>query len=138
MGLIASFHTIIYAYGRQIYSLARAGYYLPFMSLTNARKVPHMALYAGRVQRDVRRGHAAQTTGTAREDGPDREFPHDHLCLWPADLFSGARRLLSAVHVADQRAQGAAHGIVRWDGARPDDDDDPVVHAGREARRRHR
>jgi ethanolamine permease len=49
IGLIASFHTIIYAYGRQIYSLARAGYYLPFMSLTNAKKVPHMALYAGSV-----------------------------------------------------------------------------------------
>jgi len=50
IGLIASFHTIIYAYGRQIYSLARAGYYLPFMSLTSGRhKVPHMALYAGTV-----------------------------------------------------------------------------------------
>ena len=49
IGLIASFHTIIYAYGRQIYSLARAGYYLPFMSLTNARKIPHMALFAGTV-----------------------------------------------------------------------------------------
>jgi ethanolamine permease len=49
IGLIASFHTIIYAYGRQIYSLARAGYYLPFMSLTNEKKVPHMALYAGTV-----------------------------------------------------------------------------------------
>jgi ethanolamine permease len=47
IGLIASFHTIIYAYGRQIYSLARAGYYLPFMSLTNAKKIPHMALFAG-------------------------------------------------------------------------------------------
>jgi ethanolamine permease len=49
IGLIASFHTIIYAYGRQIYSLARAGYYLPFMSLTNARKVPHVALYMGSI-----------------------------------------------------------------------------------------
>jgi ethanolamine permease len=47
IGLIASFHTIIYAYGRQIYSLARAGHYLPFMSLTNDKKVPHMALYVG-------------------------------------------------------------------------------------------
>jgi ethanolamine permease len=47
IGLIASFHTIIYAYGRQIYSLARAGYYLPFMSVTSSRKVPHMALFAG-------------------------------------------------------------------------------------------
>jgi ethanolamine permease len=50
IGLIASFHTIIYAYGRQIYSLSRAGYYLPFMSVTHGKhKVPHMALYAGTV-----------------------------------------------------------------------------------------
>jgi ethanolamine permease len=49
IGLIASFHTIIYAYGRQIYSLARAGYYLPFMSITNKRKIPHVALYAGTI-----------------------------------------------------------------------------------------
>jgi len=50
IGLIASFHTIIYAYGRQIYSLSRAGYYLPFMSVTHgSHKIPHMALYAGTV-----------------------------------------------------------------------------------------
>ena len=49
IGLIASFHTIIYAYGRQIYSLSRAGYYPGFMSLTSARKVPHMALFTGAV-----------------------------------------------------------------------------------------
>jgi ethanolamine permease len=49
IGLIASFHTIIYAYGRQIYSLARAGYYLPFMSLTSGKKIPHMALFAGTI-----------------------------------------------------------------------------------------
>jgi len=48
IGLIASFHTIIFAYGRQIYSLSRAGYYLGFMSITHHQsKVPHMALYAG-------------------------------------------------------------------------------------------
>jgi ethanolamine permease len=48
IGLIASFHTIIYAFGRQIYSLSRAGYYLPFMSLTHGtHNVPHMALYSG-------------------------------------------------------------------------------------------
>ena len=50
IGLIASFHTIIYAYGRQIYSLSRAGYYMPFMSITHGKhKVPHMALYTGTV-----------------------------------------------------------------------------------------
>jgi ethanolamine permease len=50
IGLIASFHTIIYAFGRQIYSLSRAGYYANFMSLTSGRhKVPHMALFSGAV-----------------------------------------------------------------------------------------
>ncbi len=50
IGLIASFHTIIYAFGRQIFSLSRAGYYMPFMSLTHGKhRVPHMALYTGSV-----------------------------------------------------------------------------------------
>lgn len=50
IGLIASFHTIIYAFGRQIYSLSRAGYYLDFMSVTSGKhKVPYMALYSGTV-----------------------------------------------------------------------------------------
>jgi ethanolamine permease len=48
IGLIASFHTIIFAYGRQIYSLSRAGYYLRFMSLTHgSRKTPYAALLTG-------------------------------------------------------------------------------------------
>ncbi len=49
-GLVASFHTIIYAYGRNIYSLSRAGYFPKWMSLTHAsRKTPHVALIAGAV-----------------------------------------------------------------------------------------
>lgn len=48
IGLIASFHTIIFAFGRQIYSLSRAGYYFPFLSMTHGKHhVPHVALYAG-------------------------------------------------------------------------------------------
>jgi ethanolamine permease len=47
IGLIASFHTIIYAFGRQIYSLSRAGYYHPALSITSRKKVPYMALFAG-------------------------------------------------------------------------------------------
>jgi ethanolamine permease len=48
VGLIASFHTIIFAYSRQIYSLSRAGYYLPFMSLTHGqRKTPYAGLLTG-------------------------------------------------------------------------------------------
>jgi len=49
-GLVASFHTIIYAYGRQIYSLSRAGYFPRALSLTHPRrKTPWVALVAGAV-----------------------------------------------------------------------------------------
>jgi Amino acid permease len=49
-GLIASFHTIIFAYGRNIYSLSRAGYFPHWLSLTpGTRKTPHVALIAGAV-----------------------------------------------------------------------------------------
>jgi ethanolamine permease len=49
-GLIASFFTIIYAYGRNTYSLSRAGYFPAWLSLTHGeRKTPHVALIAGAV-----------------------------------------------------------------------------------------
>jgi ethanolamine permease len=49
-GLIASFHAIIYAYGRQIYSLARAGYFPSWFSVTHGvRHTPHRALIGGSV-----------------------------------------------------------------------------------------
>jgi ethanolamine permease len=49
-GLIASFHTIIYAYGRNIYSLSRAGYYPSALSVTHGtRHTPHVALLVGAV-----------------------------------------------------------------------------------------
>jgi len=48
IGLIASFHTIIFAFGRQIYSLSRAGYYPAVLSVTHgSRKTPHLALFTG-------------------------------------------------------------------------------------------
>ncbi|MDO8287960.1 MAG: amino acid permease [Parvibaculum sp.] len=50
IGLIASFHTIIFAFGRQIYSLSRAGYFPRGLSVTHGtRKTPHIALIAGAV-----------------------------------------------------------------------------------------
>ncbi|OYX12839.1 MAG: amino acid ABC transporter permease, partial [Rhizobiales bacterium 32-66-8] len=50
VGLIASFHTIIYAQGRQIYSLSRAGYFPRALSITHgSRKTPHVAMIAGAV-----------------------------------------------------------------------------------------
>jgi len=49
-GLIASFHTILFAYGRQIYSLSRAGYFPSWLSVTHGKhKTPHRALIAGAV-----------------------------------------------------------------------------------------
>ncbi len=49
-GLIASFHTIIFAYGRNIYSLSRAGYFPHWMSITHGtRKTPHVALIIGAI-----------------------------------------------------------------------------------------
>ena len=50
IGLIASFHTIIFAFGRQIYSLSRAGYFPVFLSITHTkRKTPYSALITGSV-----------------------------------------------------------------------------------------
>lgn len=45
IGLIASFHTIIFAKGRQVYSLSRAGYFPRWLSITHGtRKTPHLAM----------------------------------------------------------------------------------------------
>ena len=47
-GLIASFHTILYAQGRQIFSLSRAGYFPSALSVTHPTyKTPHVAMIAG-------------------------------------------------------------------------------------------
>ncbi|MBA3476382.1 MAG: amino acid permease [Actinobacteria bacterium] len=49
-GLVASFHTIIFAYGRNIFSLSRAGYYPHPLSVTHGtRQTPHVALILGAV-----------------------------------------------------------------------------------------
>ena len=49
-GLVASFHAIIFAYGRQIYSLSRAGYFPRFLSVTHGtHHTPQVALVAGTV-----------------------------------------------------------------------------------------
>jgi ethanolamine permease len=50
IGLVASFFTIIFAYGRNTYSLSRAGYFPKFLSETHGvRQTPHVALIAGAV-----------------------------------------------------------------------------------------
>ncbi len=48
IGLIASFFTIIFAYGRNTFSLSRAGYFPKWLSKTHGqRNTPHVALIAG-------------------------------------------------------------------------------------------
>ncbi len=44
LGLIASFFSIIFAYSRQTFALSRAGYLPKFLSVTNSRKTPTLAL----------------------------------------------------------------------------------------------
>lgn len=49
-GLVASFHAIIFAFGRQIYSLSRAGYFPRFLSVTHGtHQTPHVALITGAI-----------------------------------------------------------------------------------------
>jgi ethanolamine permease len=46
-GLAASFHAIIYAYGRVLFALSRAGYIPRWISLTNSQHTPFVALILG-------------------------------------------------------------------------------------------
>jgi ethanolamine permease len=47
VGLLASLQGIMFAYGRNMYSLSRAGYYPKFLSLTGKRQTPWVALLTG-------------------------------------------------------------------------------------------
>ncbi|MFQ5733235.1 MAG: amino acid permease [Planctomycetaceae bacterium] len=48
-GMIASFHTIIYAYGRVLFALSRAGYIPRWVSLTGGGHTPVVALVLGAI-----------------------------------------------------------------------------------------
>jgi len=49
VGLLASLQGIMFAYGRNMYSLSRAGYYPKIFSLTGKRQTPWVALVVGAV-----------------------------------------------------------------------------------------
>jgi ethanolamine permease len=49
IGLLASLQGIMFAYGRNMYSLSRAGYYPKALSLTGKRQTPWVALIVGAV-----------------------------------------------------------------------------------------
>ena len=65
-GLIASFFSIIYAYSRQLFALSRAGYLPRALSVTSARKTPHLALIV-----PAAIGFLLVTILTYGMDGPD-------------------------------------------------------------------
>jgi ethanolamine permease len=46
-GLLASFHAIIYAYGRVLFALSRAGYFPRWISVTGSTHTPYAALILG-------------------------------------------------------------------------------------------
>ena len=49
IGLLASIQGIMFAYGRNLYSLSRAGYYPAFLSLTGKKKTPYWGLVVGAI-----------------------------------------------------------------------------------------
>jgi ethanolamine permease len=49
VGLLASLQGIMFAYGRNMYSLSRAGYYPKVLSLTGGRQTPWIALILGAI-----------------------------------------------------------------------------------------
>ncbi len=94
-GLIASFHGIMYAYGRQIYSLSRAGYFPTFLSLTHSRhKTPWVALVAGGRHRVL--GDAGALVLLRRRHRLHRDQAALHGGLRGDDLLRPADGLLRA------------------------------------------
>ncbi|NJR74605.1 MAG: amino acid permease [Scytonema sp. CRU_2_7] len=49
LGLLASFHTVIYGYGRSLFSLSRAGYLPRWISVTGENNTPYRALILGTI-----------------------------------------------------------------------------------------
>ena len=58
----------MFAYGRNMYSLSRAGYYPKFLSLTGKRKTPWVALVVGARHR-LRRARRASTARALDAEG---------------------------------------------------------------------
>ena len=74
-GLLASFHTIIYAYGRQIYSLSRAGYFPSWLSVTHGTPQDSSSRAAGRIGSGLRCGSGHSTGGPVQHG---RRDPAEH------------------------------------------------------------
>ena len=114
VGLVASFHTIIFAYGRNIFSLSRAGYFPKCLSMTHGtRKTPYVALLAGRRGR-LRASHGGSTS----RPGPTLA----HRCLrWRSSAPSSptsCRCSRSSCCAGSCRTSSARTGVRSGCGAR--------------------
>ena len=114
MGLLASLQGIMFAYGRNMYSLSRAGYYPRFLSLTGKRETPWVALVVGAVigfrsARSCSRRHGDQPGGAGGGAGVIL-----YIAIWGA--------VIAYVH-ADGVVRDAAQEVPRTrsgpTGARP-------------------
>ena len=84
VGLIASFFTIIYAYGRNTYSLSRAGYFPQSLSITHpTRHTPYVALIAGAV---VGYGLALLIYFLGQSQNALRARSSGRCCTWPSSV----------------------------------------------------
>ena len=92
IGLVASFFTIIFAYGRNTYSLSRAGYFPKFLSMTHGkRKTPHVALIAGAVVGYVGRRSSWYLLQQRRSGATDRGGAAEHGGVRGGDLVHRCR-----------------------------------------------
>lgn len=73
VGLVSSFHTIIYAYGRVLFALSRAGYFPRWISLTGKNHTPWVALVLGAVVGLVCTGLIEFTKPPAVEGQPAKD-----------------------------------------------------------------
>ena len=107
IGLLASLQGIMFAYGRNMYSLSRAGYYPKFLSLTGKRQTPWVALAVGgrdRIHRPRARSDTLRWHWRSR-----RRDRAEHR-----DLGRGDR-----VHVADGLVHHPAQEVPECESALP-------------------
>ena len=91
VGLIASFFTIIYAYGRNTFSLSRAGYFPKWLSVTSGkRKTPHVALIAGGGRRLRSRRCSSTSSRSRSRRRPARSWAR--CCIWRCSAPSSPTR----------------------------------------------
>ncbi len=125
VGLVASFHAIIFASGRQIYSLSRAGYFPHFLSVTHGR-AQDAERGAHRRRRDRPRRDARGVVQDGRRAGgrlhrrraPQHGGVRRHVLLSPAgaDLHPAAAQISqdrAALSQPVRRARRRAHGDHR-------------------------